>query len=201
MGDVPLWSEDEAQELLPYDGSARLTCPFGMDDAVRILSALLSEVPWERREISVLGRLVEQPRLTAWYGDPGRTYRYSGLELTPLAWSQTMLELKAASEREAGFKFNSALANLYRDGSDGVAWHSDNEPELGVEPVICSLSFGSPRRFDLRHKDSGETVKHVLPAGSALVMSGTTQRCWKHQIPKTKRNIGPRVNVTFPTIV
>lgn len=201
--DVPLWddqSDEENRELLPYDGSARLSLPFSARGAEQIFETLLAAVPWQQRQVHVFGRAVDQPRLTAWFGDPGRRYQYSGLALEPEPWSPTLSELKAVAESTAGCAFNSALANLYRTGADGVAWHSDDEPELGSEPVICSLSFGARRRFDLRHKESGQTIRCELPSGSALVMSGPSQRYWRHQVPKTKRNVGARINVTFRSI-
>lgn len=193
-----LLGEDGPEELLCKDGSALLyEGVIPPDEADALLHQLLRVVPWEQKMIKVYGRTVPQPRLVAWFGDEGTVYTYSGLTLRPTAWNEPILECKQRAETVAGVQFNSALANLYRDGDDGVSWHSDHEPELGPEPVIASVSLGAPRRFDLRHRQSGETVKRVLPAGSVLVMSGRSQASWAHQVPKTKKVQDERVNVTF----
>lgn len=193
-----LLGEDGPEELLSKDGSALLyEGVIAPDEADALLHQLLRLVPWEQKTIRVYGRAVPQPRLVAWFGDEGTPYTYSGLTLRPTPWNEPVLECKERAEAVAGVQFNSGLANLYRDGDDGVSWHRDDEPELGPEPVIASLSLGAPRRFDLRHRQSGETVKRVLPAGSLLVMSGRSQSSWVHQVPKTKKVRDARVNVTF----
>lgn len=191
-----------AQELLPRDGSAVLHANFlSRDDSTEVFEELLRATPWEQRQITVYGRRVMQPRLVAWHGDAGRSYRYSGDELSPVSWTPLLQRLKSSCEEVAGARFNSMLANLYRNGEDGVSWHSDDEPELGPQPVVASLSLGAERRFDLRHRGTGETIKTVLPSGSLLVMSGHCQRHWLHQIAKTKRVTQPRINLTFRNIV
>ena len=135
------------------------------------------------------------PRLTAWHGAAG--YVYSGIRLTPAAWTPPLLELKALAERLAGERFNSVLLNLYRDGRDSVSWHADNEPGLGRDPVIASLSLGAVRRFQLKHRRLDERLALDLPHGSCLIMAGATQHHWLHQLPKTTRPVGPRINLTF----
>jgi alkylated DNA repair dioxygenase AlkB len=163
---------------------------------------LLDAADWEQHEIRIGGRIVASPRLSAWYGDPGATYRYSGLFLEPRPWLPVIEELKVQVEKASGWLFNSVLLNLYRDGSDSMGWHSDDEPELGQRPVIASISLGATRRFRLRHKKQAdlEPVVVGLEHGSLLIMKGETQRFWKHQLPKTKRVSRPRINLTFRRI-
>lgn len=163
------------------------------------LDALQNELAWRQDRIRLYGREIPIPRLNAWYGDPGANYRYSGLSLTPNPWTPSLLDIKQQVEQITEQRFNSVLANLYRNGQDSMSWHSDDEPELGPQPLIASLSLGSTRRFMLKHKRDKnlETYKLDLAAGSLLVMLGNTQHFWKHQIPKTKRVIGARVNLTF----
>jgi alkylated DNA repair dioxygenase AlkB len=175
---------------------------FGADDRARLFDALLTTTAWRQDSITMYGKPVPIPRLQAWYGDPGRTYTYSNIEMDPEPWTAALLEVKAAIEPVAGVRFNSVLCNRYRDGNDGVAWHSDDEPELGVDPVIASVSFGATRPFRFRHRlDPTLTHEIDLASGSLLVMRGPTQACWRHQIPKTAKPIGERINLTFRVIV
>lgn len=139
-----------------------------------------------------------QPRLTAWYGDAGKDYSYSGITMQPLAWTDTLMAIKQSADKVAGVSFNSALLNLYRDGKDSMGWHRDNEKELGTNPVIASVSFGAPRRFLLRHYTDKKLVREiVLTHGSLLLMRGETQHYWEHSIPKTAKPAGSRINITF----
>lgn len=150
----------------------------------------------------MFGKWIDQPRLTAWYADPGLSYTYSGLEWEPMEWNDILLDLKSIVENYAQYSFNSVLLNLYRDGKDSMGWHSDDEPELGKNPVIASLSFGQSRMFHLKHRfdKSTEKVRMELVNGSLLVMRGTTQHFWHHQIPKSKRPLQTRINLTFRQI-
>jgi alkylated DNA repair dioxygenase AlkB len=175
---------------------------FGGVERARLLEDLLVTTAWRQDSITMYGKPVPIPRLQAWYGDPGRTYTYSNIEMDPQPWTPALLEVKGAIEAVAGVRFNSVLCNRYRDGSDGVAWHSDDEPELGIDPVIASVSFGSVRPFRFRHRrDPSLTAELELEPGSLLLMRGPTQACWKHQIPKTARAVDERVNLTFRVIV
>ncbi len=160
---------------------------------------LLLELNWQQQAIRLFGKSVMQPRLHAWYGD--KSYRYSGLHLPPQPWSEVLLPLKQCSEQATGSQFNSVLANLYRHGQDSMGWHQDNEPELGHQPVIASLSLGATRRFALRHIQSKEKLTFELSHGSLLVMAGDTQHCWQHAIPKTRQACQPRINLTFRQII
>lgn len=167
----------------------------------RLFIELTQTLDWRQDWITIYGRSMPQPRLSAWYGDPGKSYTYSGITMCPSPWTHTLLDLKAKVEAVSGVMFNSVLLNLYRDGNDSMGWHSDDEPELGQNPVIGSLSLGGTRRFMLRHR-SEKGWKHQLEStsGSFLLMQGTTQHYWQHQVPKTKRPVLPRINLTFRVI-
>jgi alkylated DNA repair dioxygenase AlkB len=186
----------DVRNLLPCDGEAflfeRACAPA---DADRLFEALLRLTPWRQEIATVMGRRLPIPRLTAWHGEAG--YVYSGIRMEPAPWNEPLLELRAVAERLAGRPFNSVLLNLYRDGRDSVSWHADNEPGLRREPVIASISLGAVRRFQLRHRRLNERLGLDLPHGSCLIMAGATQHHWLHQLPKTARPVGPRINLTF----
>ncbi|MBO2008330.1 alpha-ketoglutarate-dependent dioxygenase AlkB family protein [Hymenobacter negativus] len=182
------------QASLLYD-HAFLTGP----EADNLLARLSAEVAWEQRAIRIFGQEIPQPRLTAWYGDPAARYAYSGLHWEPRNWTPALAALRQRVEAATGHQFNSVLLNLYRTGQDSMGWHADDEPELGPEPAIASLSLGATRRFRMRPRAG---LAHVplsldLPNGSLLLMCGTTQQHWQHALPKTARPVGPRLNLTF----
>jgi alkylated DNA repair dioxygenase AlkB len=186
----------ERADLLSYDGQATIfaeALPVHLAD--RSFADLHAATAWRQEIARVMGRAVPLPRLTAWYGEAG--YIYSGIRHEPRPWTPILLDLKAIAEALAGQPFNSVLLNLYRDGRDSVSWHADDEPGLGPEPMIASLSLGAARRFLLRHRRTRERVEVVLGHGSCLVMSGAVQHHWQHQVPKTARPVGPRINLTF----
>lgn len=171
-------------------------------EADSLLTVLWKELQWSQREITLFGRRVMQPRLVAWYGDPAATYGYSGLRLQPLAWHPGLQALREKLEQFAGNPFNSVLANAYRDGSDSMGWHSDDEPELGLEPLIASLSLGAERAFlvrpRIRSEQGGPRSQRLVPAhGSLLVMRGSSQRLYQHAVPKTRRPVNLRINLTY----
>ena len=173
---------------------------FGPDEALALFDALRAEIRWERHRVRIRGREVDCPRLSGWEGDA--TYAYSGITLRPAPWTPRVVAVRSRVEAATGEAFNSVLANLYRDGSDRLGWHADDEPELGPAPVIASASFGAPRRFLLRPKrGGGASVPIVLEPGSLLVMRGPTQRHWLHSVPPTRRPVGPRINLTFRRIL
>jgi alkylated DNA repair dioxygenase AlkB len=165
-------------------------------EADTILACLWKELDWRQQEITLFGRKMLQPRLTAWYGEPEARYSYSGLQLEPLAWHPLLNALKSRLESFTGATFNSVLANAYRDGSDSMGWHSDDEKELGHQPTIASLSFGDERRFLVREKGQRSSAM-VLQHGSLLVMKGDSQRRFQHSLPKTRRAAGVRINLTY----
>lgn len=164
-----------------------------------ILTRLIDEIPWRQQSITLFGKTHLQPRLICWMGDPGCTYAYSGAQWAPEPWHRLVADLRERVEALAGETFNSVLLNLYRDGKDSMGLHADDEPELGPRPSIASLSFGAERvmHFRHRHDRTRPTERISLSDGSLLVMRGDTQADWKHAIPKTRRPIGPRVNLTF----
>lgn len=167
---------------------------------LRLFHTLQNTIPWQQHRVRVYGRELPAPRLSAWHGDPGAVYSYSGLQLQPLDWIPPLQEIKAIVEQHVGIAFNSVLLNLYRDGRDSVGWHSDAEPELGSNPVIASVSLGAVRRFVCQHKKTGQQYSLDPPPGSVLLMSGSTQHFWRHQLPKTRRVVGPRINLSFRVI-
>ena len=165
-----------------------------------LLHELINDTVWRQEEITLYGKTHWQPRLSAWYGGKEINYCYSGISMQPRPWSQTLLRLKARIESLVARSFNSVLLNYYRDHRDGMGMHSDDESELGKQPVIASLSLGEERTLLLRHRYDSNTLKLPLPSGSLLVMKGSTQSYWKHGIMKQKQRCGPRVNLTFRTI-
>ena len=168
-----------------------------------MMQALVDETPWRQEDVRMWGKTFRQPRLTAWYGDPGCTYRYSGISLEPLPWTERLSGMKARVEKLVGTRFNSVLLNHYRDQNDSMGMHSDDERELGPRPTIASISLGAERSFLLKSKvDPGAgTVKLRLASGSLLLMKGDTQKNYKHGVAKESRVLGSRVNLTFRVIV
>jgi alkylated DNA repair dioxygenase AlkB len=164
-----------------------------------VLARLIAQTEWRSELITVWGKQHRQPRLTAWHGDAA--YTYSGLRLEPQPFTPLQQHIRGAVEAACGRRFNSVLLNYYRDGRDSMGMHSDNEPELGPEPAIASVSFGAERTFTLHHKNSGERLRIALTDGSLLLMSGKLQHYWLHGIKKTARPVGARVNLTFRYIV
>lgn len=168
------------------------------DAADTVQRTLREDVPWEVHRIRMFGRQVDSPRLSCWMGDPAARYRYSGTEFVPQPWHPALLPLRDQLAAFCGHAFNSVLLNRYRDGDDGMGWHSDNEPELGPAPVIASLSLGAGRRFLLRRRDDhAKKAEVLLDHGDLLVMGGQTQRLYQHCLPKSARPLAERLNLTF----
>ncbi|WP_339858467.1 alpha-ketoglutarate-dependent dioxygenase AlkB [Thalassospira alkalitolerans] len=191
-----LFASEPPRNLLPLDGEALLLRDvMPISDADRAFDRLVSGIVWQQEIAKMMGREIAVPRLTAWYGDVA--YRYSGVYHPASPFPKIIVPLRQLAEDKAGATFNTVLLNHYRDGRDSVSWHADDEDVLGENPVIASLSFGEERRFHFRHKETGDRVSVDLPHNSLLIMRGATQHHWHHQIPKTVRQIGPRVNLTF----
>jgi alkylated DNA repair dioxygenase AlkB len=189
------------RELLPTDGSAKMyDWVLGDSDSTLVMQELVTTVPWSSQTITMFGKQHVEPRRTAWFGDDGASYTYSGITMSPLTWTPLLTSLRKICEEHSGASFNSVLLNLYRDGNDKMGWHADDEPELGVEPIIASLSLGVTRRFRFRHRTTKEIVECELPTGSLVVMSGLSQKCWVHEVPQQKRITTPRINLTFRKI-
>jgi alkylated DNA repair dioxygenase AlkB len=189
-------------QRLPLPGAELSLWPHWLApvDADGLLADLLATIAWETHRIHIYGREVDSPRLSCWIGDADATYVYSRTRFEPHPWTPALAALRARVEEACATRFNSVLANLYRNGQDSMGWHSDNEPELGRQPVIASLSLGAVRRFRLRAKrGEGKRDVHVveLGHGSLLRMAGDTQHLYVHDLPKTKAAVGPRINLTF----
>lgn len=162
---------------------------------------LNDSLQWRQDQINMFGKVHQVPRLQAWYGDPGMHYAYSGIKLEALEWQKDLFDIKSDIQNISNFNFNSVLANLYRDGSDSNGWHADNEKELGINPVIASISFGEERVFQMKHKyDKRSKLNITLEHGSLLLMLGETQHYWLHQIAKSKKVTTERINLTFREI-
>ena len=188
--------------LLPKDGEV-LFFPnfFNRQDSDRLYRHLRDETLWQQDQIKYFGKMIDLPRKTAWYGDTDKPYTYSGIPMKPHPWTNDLHEIKQKIETKANVSFSSVLLNLYRDGKDSVAWHCDDERELGINPVIGSVSFGETRTFKLRHlEDKSLVVKIELTHGSFVLMRGETQHKWEHEIPKTSKKLTPRINLTFRVI-
>lgn len=172
---------------------------FSKEEADTLYTKLLNDTKWLETKTTVYNKEYDTPRLTAWYGDAGTAYTFSGNKMDPFPWTQDLLFIKEKVDRESGVVFNSVLLNLYRTGKDSVGWHRDNEKEFGTNPIIASVSFGETRPFHLKHKFKKDVEKVIIPLthGSLLIMKGKTQHYWEHQIPKTAKDISPRINLTF----
>ena len=172
------------------------------DAADAAFADLCASVPWRQERLVMFGREVDVPRLEAWIADPGLSYTYSGVRHAPQPWNEMLSSLRGLVGELASTTFNSVLCNLYRDGSDGVDWHADDERELGDEPIIGSLSLGATRRFDLRRVDDHSQRESIdLHHGDLVIMRGTTQALWRHRVPRTKRHVGERINLTFRRVI
>ncbi len=196
-------TESSCQVLELLDGAARYwPVAFPRAEADALFARLHGEIEWRQEEIVIFGERKRVPRLVAWHGDPGAAYTYSGVQHEPEPWTAALGEIRARVEALAGYAFNAVLLNRYRSGADGMGWHSDDEPELGRNPVVASVSLGAPRRFRMRHRHRRElTLDLDLAHGSLLVMEGATQHHWVHAVPKTARPVGERINLTFRRIV
>jgi alkylated DNA repair dioxygenase AlkB len=193
---------DENTNLLPKDGTVNYYGKvFSKPDSNYYLDCLLNTIEWKNDEAVIFGKHIITKRKVAWYGDQDFEYTYSNTTKRALPWTKELLEIKADTENRSGEKFNSCLLNLYHNGDEGMAWHSDGEKDLLQNGAIASLTFGAERKFSFKHKQTKETVSIILEHGSLLVMKGSTQTYWLHRLPPTKLIAKPRVNLTFRTIV
>lgn len=196
---MDLFAESPLQ--LPNAGLQLLSHWLQASVADQWLEQLTQQTSWQQPQVSIYGRHVAVPRLVAWYGDAEASYRYSGLTHQPLSWTPLLAQIRAQVEQAVGQPLNGVLLNYYRDGQDSMGWHSDDEAELGTNPLIASLNLGGTRRFDLRRKGHNR-IEHSLNLqhGSLLVMRGATQHHWQHQVAKTRTPCAPRLNLTFRLI-
>lgn len=193
---------DSSKNLLPHHGTVNYYGKiFSLEEANHYLDCLLKTIEWKNDEAIIFGRHIMTKRKVAWYADFEFEYTYSNITKRALPWTKELLVLKAVTEKAAQETFNSCLLNLYHDGREGMAWHSDGETDLKKDGAIGSLTFGAERKFAFKHKQTKETVSIVLEHGSLLVMKGTTQTHWLHRLPPTKIISKPRVNLTFRTII
>jgi alkylated DNA repair dioxygenase AlkB len=188
--------------LLPHDGEAiyypgdllPLSNPSWLD-------ILTDSIAWSNDTVKMFGKTLTLNRKSAWYGDPGAAYSYSGIRREPLKWTEELLMIKKSCEEVSNATFNSVLCNYYHDGKDGMGWHCDDERELGKEPIIASVSFGAERIFAFKHRNSKERINIRLEHGSMLIMRGQTQHSWQHALPKSTIVHEPRINLTFRNIL
>jgi len=165
------------------------------------LKVLLETIDWKQEKMNMYGKELLFPRLTAWYGDNDKPYSFSGITLQPKQWTNDLFDIKRKVETKVDASFNSVLLNRYRNGNDSISWHTDAEKELGKNPIIASVNFGATREFQLRHIHTKEKLSIELSHGSLLIMLGELQHFWQHQIPKTKKVVGERINLTFRLII
>lgn len=192
---------NNSMNILPYDGTVMyFGRVFGPDQCRFYLDRLLNGVEWKNDEAYIFGRHIITKRKVAWYGDRDFLYTYSNATKQALPWTPELINLKQIIEPLSGASYNSCLLNLYHTGEEGMAYHSDDEKNLGEQPNIASVTFGAERKFLFRHKRTRETISLMLETGSLLVMKDYTQANWQHRLPTTKKVQTPRVNLTFRTI-
>ncbi len=196
-----LFNDNDSEKLPMIDADVEFWNNIDLgENSDQLLQRLIDDSSWRQERITVYGKPYLQPRLSAWHGDLG--YSYSGIRLEPLPWTNTLLDIKGRVERLVGHAFNSVLLNYYRDQNDRMGMHSDDEPELGEQPVIASLSLGETRTLLFRHRQRKnlKTLKLPLPGASLLLMQGETQKYWRHGINAEKHACGPRINLTFRSV-
>ncbi|WP_299257199.1 alpha-ketoglutarate-dependent dioxygenase AlkB [uncultured Aquimarina sp.] len=191
---------DDIQLKMP-DGDVRYyPAFFDKNKADHLFKILKESIEWQQDDIKIFGKVYKQPRLTALYANNKNTYTYSNITMKPHKFTEELLIIKEKIENISSGIFTTCLLNLYRDGQDSNGWHADNEKELGTEPIIASVSFGEERWFHFKHKTKNQKQKILLQHGSLLIMQGKTQENWLHQVPKSKKVMKPRINLTFRII-
>ena len=199
---MDLFNQNIVQNILPFDGKTiyhGLVLSRGQCD--KYYQKLFNEIPWENDQAIVFGKHYITKRKVAWFGEEEYNYKYSGVTKQAHIWTPELLELKKIVEEVSGATYNSCLLNLYHDGSEGMAWHSDGEKTLQEHGAIASLTLGAVRKFSFKHKETKQRIDIILENGSLLVMKGTTQKNWLHRLPPTKKVHSPRINLTFRTII
>jgi len=199
---MDLFDQDRISNLLHKDGTVNYyRNVLTHNEANRYFDLLLQHILWRNDEAVIFGKHIIAKRKVAWYGDSDYLYTYSNTTKQALTWTKELSDLKQRVEEVTGTKFNSCLLNLYHNGDEGIAWHSDDEKPLGENSIIASLSFGAERKFSFKHKHTKQTISVVLEHGSLLIMKDATQTNWLHSLPKSKKITRPRINLTFRTIV
>ncbi|MGJ8550853.1 alpha-ketoglutarate-dependent dioxygenase AlkB family protein [Winogradskyella wichelsiae] len=199
---MDLFPEEKQHFKLPNAELIYIPNYFSKKESNTFLKNIRQETEWQHDDITIFGKTYKQPRLTALFSETNLPYSYSNITMHPNQFTETLLTIKNKIEYISDNNFNTALINLYRDGNDSNGWHSDNEKELGLHPIIASVSFGQPRTFHFKHNNlKDQRYKLILKHGSVLIMKGEMQEHWKHQIAKTKKKIDERINVTFRTLI
>jgi alkylated DNA repair dioxygenase AlkB len=199
---MDLFDQGRISNLLHKDGTVNYyRNVLTHNEANRYFDLLLQNILWRNDEAVIFGKHIVAKRKVAWYGDSDYLYTYSNTTKQALVWTKELSDLKQRVEEVTGTKFNSCLLNLYHNGDEGIAWHSDDEKPLGENSIIASLSFGAERKFSFKHKHTKQTISVVLEHGSLLIMKDATQTNWLHSLPKSKKITRPRINLTFRTIV
>ena len=199
---MDLFSDNQPSNILPYDGTVIYYGKvLSRSAADHYFDSLLKDLDWKNDEAKIYGNHFITARKVAWYADKKYSYTYSGTTKHALLWTEDLLELKNIAEHLTGFSYNSCLANLYHNGDEGMAWHSDDEKALGKHSAIASISFGAERKFSFKHKRTKETTSLILEHGSLLIMKDETQTNWMHRLPPTTKVKRPRINLTFRTMV
>lgn len=197
-----LFNNNNLENLLPYDGETQYYgVVFSREHCDFYYNNLLNEIPWENDQAIIFGKRYITKRKVAWFGDRQFSYTYSGITKRAHLWTKELLRLKSIVEELSSETYNSCLLNLYHNGSEGMAWHSDNEKTLQENGAIASVTLGAVRKFSLKHKESKQRIDINLENGSLLVMKGSTQKHWLHRLPPTKKVQTPRINLTFRTII
>lgn len=190
---------DPAKNLLPNDGIVNYYGPV-IDSPSKYFDLLLKEINWQQDQAMIFGKLIHTKRMVAWYAEENFEYSYSGIQKIASPWNSTLLELKLEVEKITNETYNSCLLNLYHDGNEGMAWHSDGEKDLKKNGAIASLTFGAKRKFSFKHKESKNRIDIILENGSLLLMKGKTQDYWKHRLPPSTKIKTARINLTFRII-
>jgi alkylated DNA repair dioxygenase AlkB len=199
---LSLFPIEENQNLLPYDGEVFYYRNFiSLNESQHLLETLTTEIPWKHDELIIFGKLIQTRRKVAWYADDSISYTYSGRTKIGLPWTPTLSLLKSAIENKVKSYFNGCLLNYYHDGQDGASWHADDEKSIRPKSCIASISLGAARKFDFKHRQTQEKVSILLEPGSLLVMLGSTQEHWIHQLAKSKKIKDPRLNLTFRQMI
>ena len=199
---MDLFDQDRISNLLHKDGTVNYyRNVLTHNEANRYFDLLLQNILWRNDEAVIFGKHIIAKRKVAWYGDSDYLYTYSNTTKQALTWTKELSDLKQRVEEVTGTKFNSCLLNLYHNGDEGIAWHSDDEKPLGENSIISSLSFGAERKFSFKHKHTKQTISVILEHGSLLIMKDATQTNWLHSLSKSKKITRPRINLTFRTIV
>lgn len=198
---MDLFNSDIHHNLLPADGIVKYFGKvYNKLEADQYFDRLLASIEWRHDEANMFGRHIVTKRKVAWYGNSNYHYTYSNATKLALPWTTELLALKKITEQKTGSTYNSCLLNLYHDGNEGMAWHSDDEKMLAKDSSIASLTFGAERKFALKHKTNDQKIELILEHGSLLEMAGTTQTHWLHRLPPTKKVTRPRINLTFRTM-